>query len=167
MQQDSQLVSGFIPLFMKSYGWQLQNENEKWKENQRLIGIRAPFEGKTWTGGEGTLVGWSKFKDYYSESPKSRTIQSRSPHEVPAGVEQCNRRSRHTPGHQRCQTTDDSQTSSKTSLQGGAGWTKERTSYRRSHRGSALSGLVLVSLNFFLSRSVGHHKACDVLNWYF
>ena len=153
------------------------------KGDQRLIGMRTPFEGETQTGGERTrflprastnfykpflknhcskikhlsdhpiLVGWSRSKDNYSESPKSGTIQSRSSHEVPAGVEQRNRRSRHTPGHQRCQTIDDSQTSSKASLQSGAGRTKERTSYRRSHKGSALSGLVLVSLNFFLHRN--------------
>ena len=94
------------------------------------------------------LTGGSRSKDNYSESPQSGTIQSRSSYKVPAGVEQRNRRSRHTPGHQRCQTTDDSQTSSKASLQSGAGRTEERTSYRRSHKGSALSGLVLVSLIF-------------------
>ena len=150
--------------------------------DQRLIGMRTPFEGKTQTGGERTrflpcastnfykpflknhfskikhlyhptLVGWSSSKDNFSECPRSRTIQSRSRHEVPTGAEQRYRRSRHTPGHQRCQTTDDSQTSSKASLQSGAGRTKERTSYRRSHKGSALSGLVLVSLNFLLPRS--------------
>ena len=99
------------------------------------------------------LKGWSRTKDTYSESSRPGTIQSRSSYKAPAGVEQRNRRSRHTPGHQRCQTTDDSQTSSKASLQSGAGRTKERTSYRRSHKGSALSGLVLVSIHFLLYRN--------------
>ena len=94
------------------------------------------------------LRGWSRTKDYYSESSQPRTIQSRSSYKVPAGMEQRNRRFCHPPGHQRCQTTNDRQTSSKVSLQSGAGRAEEGPSYRRGHKGSVLSGLVLASLIF-------------------
>ena len=123
--------------------------------------MRTPFEGKTQTGGERTRflprasTNFYKpfLKNHFSKIKHLSVDYMQVNHhpilaEVPAEVEQRNRRSRHTPGHQRCQTTDDSQTSSKASLQSGAGRTEERTSYRRSHKGSALSGLVLVSLIF-------------------
>ena len=93
------------------------------------------------------LQGWPRTKDTFSDSSQPRTVRSRSSYKARTGVKHRNRRLRHPSGHQRCQVTTDRQTSSKASLQSRAGITKEGTSYRLSNRGSALSGLVLVSLN--------------------
>ena len=90
--------------------------------------------------------GWSRTKDTHSDSSQPMTICSRSSYEARTGVEQRNRRLCHPSGHQRCQVTTDRQSSSKASLQSGAGRVEERPSHRRGHKGSVYSGLVLVSL---------------------
>ena len=126
------------------------------RENQKLITTRAPFEGETRTGGERTRFlprastnlykphpvpqGWSRTKDTYSDSSQPRTIQSRSPYEVPSEVERHHRRPGHSSGYKRCQTTNDIQTSSQTPYQSRAVCKEGRTSYRCGYKGSSHSG---------------------------
>ena len=139
------------------------------RENQKLMTTRAPFEGETRTGGERTrflprastkfykhflkihsnkikhldhptLVDWSSLKDNFSKCPKSRTIQSRSPYEVPPGVERYHRRSSHSSGYKRSQITNDIQTSSQTTNHSRAVCQEGRTSDRYGYKGSSHSG---------------------------
>ena len=92
--------------------------------------------------------GWFRTTDTYSDSSQPGSVQSRSSYETRSRVEPENRRLHHTPSHQRGQTSTDRQASSKTSLQRGAGREESGPSYRRSHKGSVFSGLVLASLTY-------------------
>ena len=128
----------FLPRSSKDYFKPHQvphNHPYSWYQRPTIVGWRCQ-EYKT----HPVPKGWSRTKDTYCDSSRPRQIRRRSSYKARTGVEQRNKRSRHTPGNQRCQTANDSKTSSQAPHQRGAEHKEGRTSNRRSHKGSALSG---------------------------